>query len=62
MRRATGAIVPVAVGLLEGEAVGIYGMVGIAAAILGVKEDEAGIAEIATRSRGRRSSIYNEGM
>jgi drug/metabolite transporter (DMT)-like permease len=33
---ATGAIVSVAVGLWEGEAVGIYGMVGIAAAITGV--------------------------
>ena len=33
---ATGAIVPVAVGLWEGEAVGFYGMVGIAAAITGV--------------------------
>ena len=33
---ATGAIVPVAVGLWEGEAVGFYGMAGIAAAIAGV--------------------------
>jgi drug/metabolite transporter (DMT)-like permease len=33
---ATGAIVPVAIGLWEGEAVGVYGLVGIVAAIAGV--------------------------
>jgi drug/metabolite transporter (DMT)-like permease len=33
---ATGAVVPAAVGLWEGEAVGFYGIVGIAVAIIGV--------------------------